>query len=307
MNLANVLKCPLMQHDLTTAVASPGGGSYQVDCPICGPYSISTMLTNLIGNYPDGTRRAAAAYVRDCAERGVPPAMLKTENLKEIADRFPSLSAPEKVDRLLRLLANDTPFPSATVKMRRSHYPLLLRSTDQEIEYLLLFLTKADLLERTREGQYVVSVTGWQKLWREQAIGSVSKRGFVAMWFDPTLEDVWEKGLAPGIEDAGCEAIRIDRVHHNDKICDRIVSEIRRCGFVIADVTGHRQGVYFEAGFAMGLGKPVIWTCREEDLDQAHFDTRQYNHIVWKTPTDLRAKLEDRIRATILPLVGKTA
>jgi nucleoside 2-deoxyribosyltransferase len=121
------------------------------------------------------------------------------------------------------------------------------------------------------------------------------------MWFDATLESAWEEGLRLGVADAGCEAIRVDRIHHNDKICDRIVSEIHRCGFLIADVTGHRQGVYFEAGLALGLGKPVIWTCRKDAFDDAHFDTRQYNHIVWETPADLRGMLRDRIRATILP------
>jgi hypothetical protein len=49
----------------------------------------------------------------------------------------------------------------------------------------------------------------------------------------------------------------------------------------------------------MGLGRPVIWTCREDDRKKVQFDTRQYNHIFWKDPNDLRIKLADRIRATI--------
>jgi len=95
------------------------------------------------------------------------------------------------------------------------------------------------------------------------------------------------------------DPIRIDRVHHNEKICDKIVAEIRTCQFLIADVTLQRAGVYFEAGFAMGLGRQVIWTCRDDDLKNVHFDTRQYNHIVWKEPGDLRMQLADRIKATI--------
>ena len=83
------------------------------------------------------------------------------------------------------------------------------------------------------------------------------------------------------------------------KICDRILAEIRRSRFLIADVTGHRQGVYFEAGYAMGLGLDVIWTCRSDDLGNSHFDTRQYNHIEWESGGELREKLRDRILATI--------
>ncbi len=94
------------------------------------------------------------------------------------------------------------------------------------------------------------------------------------------------------------DPIRIDLVHHNEKICDKIMAEIRSSQFLVADVTGQRQGVYFEAGFAMGLGRSVIWTCREDQLEEVHFDTRQYSHIVWKSPEDLREKLANRIKAT---------
>ena len=64
-------------------------------------------------------------------------------------------------------------------------------------------------------------------------------------------------------------------------------------------ITGQRQGVYFEAGYALGMGIPVIWTCRSDEIDKCHFDTRQYNHIVWETAGDLKEKLTNRILATI--------
>ncbi len=86
----------------------------------------------------------------------------------------------------------------------------------------------------------------------------------------------------------------------NDKVCDRMVAEIRRSRFLVADVTGQRQAVYFEAGYAMALGLPVIFTCREDEIDNCNFDTRQYNHIVWKSPEDLRERLKSRIEATIV-------
>jgi nucleoside 2-deoxyribosyltransferase len=91
----------------------------------------------------------------------------------------------------------------------------------------------------------------------------------------------------------------VDRVEHNDNINDRIISEIRACQFLVADFTLHRNGVYFEAGFAMGLGRPVVWTCRRDQMREAHFDTRPYNHIIWDTPAELREKLTNRIKATV--------
>jgi len=68
---------------------------------------------------------------------------------------------------------------------------------------------------------------------------------------------------------------------------------------VVADFTGSRPGVYFEAGFAMGLGIPVIWTCQHDDVGKLHFDTRQYAHVCWDAAADMRTKLRNRIAATI--------
>jgi nucleoside 2-deoxyribosyltransferase len=56
------------------------------------------------------------------------------------------------------------------------------------------------------------------------------------------------------------DPVRVDFVEHNEQICDKIVAEIRTCQFLVADVTLQRAGVYFEAGFAMGLGRLVART-----------------------------------------------
>jgi nucleoside 2-deoxyribosyltransferase len=64
---------------------------------------------------------------------------------------------------------------------------------------------------------------------------------------------------------------------HANKIDGEIIAEINRLTFMIADFTGHRGGVYFEAGIAMGLNVPVIWTCRKDDIANLHFGIRQYN------------------------------
>lgn len=126
-----------------------------------------------------------------------------------------------------------------------------------------------------------------------------SAQCFVAMWFDPTLGSAWSEGFEPAIASAGFRSRRIDLKQHNNKICDEIIVEIRRSRFVVADFTGHRGGVYYEAGFAAGLGLPVVYTCRKDDLKNLHFDVRQFNCIDWETPAELANRLEMRIEATI--------
>ncbi|MGD0826704.1 MAG: hypothetical protein ABSA09_01275 [Desulfobaccales bacterium] len=114
-----------------------------------------------------------------------------------------------------------------------------------------------------------------------------------------TVIPIWEGPINNAIKKAGYKPYRIDAEPHNDRIDAKIISEIKNSRFVIADVTEQKRGVYFEAGFALGLGLTVIWCVREGDLENVHFDTRQYNHIVWEDLDDLENKLFDFIGAII--------
>lgn len=114
------------------------------------------------------------------------------------------------------------------------------------------------------------------------------------------LREMYENGIKRAVEETGFTPVFIEREEHNEKICDLIIAEIRSSRFLIADVTEQRQNVYYEAGFAHGLNKDVIFTCRQDEMDKVHFDTRQYNHIVWENAEDLRNKLIYRIKATVI-------
>jgi hypothetical protein len=65
---------------------------------------------------------------------------------------------------------------------------------------------------------------------------------------------------------------------------------------MVADFMGQRAGVYYEAGFAMGLGRKVIWCSRQDEIKNLHFDTNHKNHIPWTTPEELRERLYRGIR-----------
>jgi hypothetical protein len=119
------------------------------------------------------------------------------------------------------------------------------------------------------------------------------------MWFADEMDIVYEQGLKRGIEDAGFSPMLIPNKEHTNKIDDEIIAEIRRSAFIVADFTGHRQNVYFETGFAIGLSLRVIWTCRKDQIKELHFDIRQYNCIDWETPAELAKRLRLRIEAML--------
>jgi nucleoside 2-deoxyribosyltransferase len=128
---------------------------------------------------------------------------------------------------------------------------------------------------------------------------SISSTGFCAMWFDNEVLPLWLNVIEPTIRLAGYDPIKIDLKPHNEKIDDEIMASIRASRFVVADFTNNRGGVYYEAGFAHGLGLPVIFMCREGD--SLHFDIRQYNCIFWTQNKleEAQVQLKNRILATL--------
>ena len=177
----------------------------------------------------------------------------------------------------------------------------------EELIFLLDHLKNLELIRYDSDGSggytCVLTVDGHARLAKLEETDTASSRAFVAMWFDDSMSDAWKLGFCPAIREAGYEPVRIDQQEHINKIDDEVIAEIRRARFVVADFThgdkGARGGVYYEAGFAHGLDIPVIFTCRKDLLHEIHFDTRQYNHILWTEPDELRMTLAHRIIATV--------
>ena len=129
---------------------------------------------------------------------------------------------------------------------------------------------------------------------------SNANEAFVAMAFTEKTIAIRE-AIKRAIDRAGFTPILVDEVRiENDKtIPDKIFASIRQARFCIADFTGHRNGVYFEAGYAVGLGIPVFYTCQKQDFEEAHFDIKQLQQILYDTPEDLETELVDKINAWI--------
>ncbi|MDE0405436.1 MAG: hypothetical protein OXI53_09010 [Nitrospira sp.] len=158
-------------------------------------------------------------------------------------------------------------------------------------------------LIRHKSGYFKITVPGYQHVAEESTKRELSQC-FVAMWFDDSMNRAYEEGIKKAVEECGYTPLRIDEKPDVNKIDDEIIAEIRRSRFMVADFThdkvkGVRGAVFYEAGFAYGLGLEVIYSCRKGLEKELNFDTRQYHHILWETPDDLCKQLRDRIRARV--------
>lgn len=144
---------------------------------------------------------------------------------------------------------------------------------------------------------------GIQLLASLEESGQNSKNCFIAMSFSDKPEIVAIKeAIKSALNETKYHSIIINEKHiDSDRtINDAIIAEIKRAKFVVADFTQQKSGVYFEAGFALGLGIPVIYCCDKADFDaNSHFDVNHYPHILYNSPEELRKGLIDKIRAWI--------
>lgn len=291
--------CPICQHQSIRAEHDrEGRDAFYFECPKCGKFRM-TMSAVATDFTKYGPRHVLSALIRNRSEHRE-TIELTTDSFKHIFDSAPKLDDPFlRIDLLLdHTLKRGGRLDRSVTFNGDVDYPLVFGEDKDEFWFYVNKAIQAGLLENTNKG-YRLTPDGWKRLEHLRRTASRSDQAFVAMWFDEALDEAWENGFKAGLEACGFKALRIDLQEHNEKICDRIISEIRRSGLVIADFTGQRGGVYFESGFAMGLGIPVIRTCRQDYIGSLHFDTRQYNHVVWTSPEDLRLNLINRIRATI--------
>ncbi|GAB4496395.1 MAG: hypothetical protein OHK0019_28000 [Saprospiraceae bacterium] len=177
-----------------------------------------------------------------------------------------------------------------------------------EFELYLNTVISDDLFKTSREpykgAQTLLSLTfkGLNYCHSLLESGKNSTRCFVAMKFSDDMVKFYEEGIAKAIEDNSFRPIRVDREHAENEqtINDFIIASIKQSRFCVADLTHKSHGAYFEAGYALGRGLKVIYTCRADHFEEVHFDLKNMQIIKYATPEELREALSLKIQAVIL-------
>ena len=130
-----------------------------------------------------------------------------------------------------------------------------------------------------------LSLDGWEK-YEEEKRGSLDGNyGFIAMKFgDDELDKFVHDVVKPSIRrELSIELVDLRDVAEAGIIDDIMRVKIRDAKFVIADLTHDNHGAYWEAGYAEGLGKPVIYICENTKFEDTgtHFDVNHCTTIPW--------------------------
>ena len=130
-----------------------------------------------------------------------------------------------------------------------------------------------------------LTLEGWEQYEAEKRGKFEGSYGFIAMQFgDPGLDVFVQDVVKPIVKEGiGYDLVDMRDVAQAGIIDDIMRVQIRDSAFVIADLTHDNHGAYWEAGYAEGLGKPVVYICERTkfEMDGSHFDTNHCTTVLW--------------------------
>ncbi len=277
------------------------------DCPRCGLFLLEDF-EHLEGKHFESVRHLASAWIRQQNKAGQLAVFGRSIDCSydEWPLQFERMGFPSTVDErmnaLLKAYADNT--EGDLEKKLSANEPSLVSEVAaknlNEIRGLTNFLDQLGYVEFDSPTHIESRITakGWLRVDELRRSKEAGDMAFIAVWFDRCTED-YRKAACVAVEGCGYKAVIVNQEEFNGFIMDKVVSLIRQSRFVIADFTcrpeakeegdqkvrrGVRGGVYWEAGMAFGMDKPVIHTCEDhkDAKNRIHFDVDQYSTIRWK-------------------------
>jgi hypothetical protein len=288
-------------------------GFFVLQCPNCGDFrltqsSYSDIRSHWLTAAPD--RAALLSHkIRRRQQAGGPPLIddTLTRAVFEGPPEYPS--ALDQIENLVVYMAEDVD-PGDVVNLGKCNCQAVVGAknskvlrwvVEQATEQGLISGSPPDLSGDSYLSNASLTAAGWR--WYNE-IGRHKKTdiAFMAMPFSqPKLARLVTDHFIPAVSDTGFRLMRMDEDPQAGAIDNRMRAEIRRCRFLICDITDSNVGAIWEAGFAEGLGKPVIYTCEQSEIEGAHFDIRNSQIILWSynDPSRVREDLKATIRNTL--------
>lgn len=336
MSIDNFRVCPICDTKLKLELDEDTNNIYYVNCETCGRFAIdedyyedaidianAEISKSQIASYLF-YHKEHRPYSFLCGTDVFVPSSYRQVSIKEIENWYPKTFS-EKVDRFLLGLAGRLNFFGEPILFTREqlYSACFVNRTPQgpmgthpdaikaQADFFEEYLTSQEYTKTTTNG-FIIQPKGFERIdaLQQENRGS-GKNVFVSMSFgDDTTQT--REALRNAIIDAKYSPEFIDEVIHNKQIVPEMFRLIRESRFLILEISVPNYGAYYEAGYALGLGKEVIICCNskvftkkyetEEEKKyerylRPHFDVAQKQLLIWDDYEDLRKKLAEWIRA----------
>ena len=319
-------KCVVCNLDVTRPESSSSLGTriYRYSCRRCGDYSIEHSFRHDLPRILNGEENRIAVlshWIRTQHESKPPPderggevVITLDRDLVETVINQPPPNPAEQADNFVRWIGDNAKSGGRYIPVNQYSILAIIGSTTVD-GYHLVFShlrdEKGTILSKTHVGggdvilaDVTLSVSGWE-YYEELKRGAIdTRKAFMAMEYDvKELDKVVEEVFKPAVKQTGFDLFKLVDRPKAGLIDDRLRVEIQTSRFLIADLTHENAGAYWEAGYAEGLGKPVIYTCEKAKFEEqkTHFDTNHHLTVTWdpKKPEEAAEELKATIRAAL--------
>jgi hypothetical protein len=290
-------------------------------CPRCGHWGmalltaqITNSLQSKLGNWDDLSvhRRSRLSHIirRQQRRDGGYVQMPLDGSIEDWRLDDPLPTPAEQLDYLVIAIGDHQPSPAESARQSPAALSAeigatITKSANSGLGWLLEQNPTKHLIEKRADGPLLrLTMEGWLQYSALKRGRVESRRVLMAMQFnDPELNLAVENAFRPAVELTGFELRLITDRQPAGLIDDQLRVALRTSRFVIADLTHGNPGAYWESGFAEGLGRPVIYTCRETEWrnQKPHFDTNHLVTVIWSADKlgEAASKLTATIRATL--------
>jgi len=295
----NRMKCPVCREEANEIPTQIDGRGY--DCPNCGCYLLSGTADSELSSACDKTRTILSHTIWTGQREGVPYFEVFSTHV-DAAKESTIPSPAEQLDSLV-LYAGDIlrDTPGERLNKNPGHLRAKLCAIlPTDVNFVSKAAMEEGFVQENSPPIIRLTMKGWNRYESLKKGQSNSKTAFMAMPFGvDSVNTAYEECFVPAVKAAGFSLERVDSQPEAGSIDDRIRVQIRNAKFVVADLTNKNAGAYWEAGYAEGLGKKVIYTCEEKHFleHQTHFDTRQFFTVIWNS--DALDNASERLTAVI--------
>lgn len=305
----------------TNAKRTPHPVGFLFECARCGLFGLTEEchhdLVGELSQVPNG--KAILSHALRRMSNRDPGLMITTQRLSDILMNTKLPKPREQIENLILTLGRQQAGPGWNVKPDEGWIAEIGALDYIGLLWVMNAAISSGLIMTGGSGTAVydpngdmhynnleMTAKGWDLYEELLRAHSESRIAFLAMKFgDEQLNRVIHDHVYPAVAATGFKLLNLQDSLKAGLIDDRMRVEIRRARFLLADLTHHSNGAYWEAGFGEGLGKPVIYLCRRDvfkDKDKpTHFDTNHHLTIDWDVGTihvDME-RLKNTIRATL--------
>lgn len=126
---------------------------------------------------------------------------------------------------------------------------------------------------------------------------------FMVMPFDKRFTSIFNDIIRPLCGELKLTIVRGDEfTSSGGVIIDEVWSALNNCKFVIAEITGGNDNVFYELGIAHTLNKPAILITQAKRPSDVPFDIRHLRYIQYEDSVEGGAKLREDLKTAITRL-----